>query len=159
MHWRAFQTADHSLVTEWNRQLQIDEGASAMPLEAIATRLSGWLSGDYEAVIFELGSEPGQEPIGYALYRPTDADQKESGGIYLRQFFIAPGHRRLGHGTEAIGLLLDEVVPGRRLVLEALNTNPNGQQFWRSLGMRVYSVTFEWCPPAAQEQPKLLSED
>ena len=110
-----------------------------MNLDEIEARLRRWLSDAYEAVIFELDSEP----IGYALFRPTDPDQKEPGGVYLRQFFIAPAHRRFGHGTRAIRLFLDETVKGRRLVLEALNSNPIGQKFWRSIGMRVYSATFE----------------
>lgn len=140
MRCRSINSDESSLVAGWNRQLQIDEGAAPMNLEAIEVRLRRWLSAAYEAMIFELDSEP----IGYALYRPTDPDQAEPGGIYLRQFFIAPMHRRQGHGTNAIRLFLAETVRGRRLTLEALSSNPNGQEFWRSLGMRVYSVTFEW---------------
>ena len=56
---------------------------------------------------------------------------------------LPSAHRRFGYGTRAIRLFLGETVGGRRLVLEALNSNPIGQKFWRSLGMRVYSVTFE----------------
>jgi len=43
-------------------------------------------------------------------------------------------------------LFLDEIVRGRRLVLEALRSNPDGQQFWQSLGMTVYSLTYELLP-------------
>jgi ribosomal protein S18 acetylase RimI-like enzyme len=142
MRCRSSSPDDQALMAGWNRQLQIDEGATAMDLEAIEARLRRWLAGPYDAVVFELGSDP----MGYALYRPTDADQKAPGGIYLRQFFIDPTHRRLGHGTAAIRLFLDEVVGGRRLVLEALSSNPSGQAFWKSLGMRVYSVAFELLP-------------
>ena len=142
---RSFESDDHSLISEWNRQLQIDEGAAAMELEAIETRLRRWLSGAFDVVIFESDSEA----IGYALYRPTDPDQKEPGGIYLRQFFIARAHRRLGHGSAAIAVFLQEVVQSRRLVLDALSSNPAGQAFWRSLGMREYSVTFEFSAEAS----------
>lgn len=145
MRCRSIKSGDESLISEWNRQLQIEEGASVMDLEEIEVRLRRWLSVNYDAVVFELRSDP----IGYALYRPTDADMNDPDGIYLRQFFIARGHRRLGHGSTAIRLFLDEVVQGRRLVLEALNSNPAGQAFWRSLGMRAYSVTFELDPNAA----------
>ncbi len=145
MRSRSIQPDDHPRVAEWNRQLQIDEGATPMEREPIEARLRRWLGGVYDGVIFEVDGDP----IGYALYRPTDDDQKEPGGIYLRQFFIAAAYRRRGNGTRAMRAFLDEVVAGRRLVLEALNSNPAGQEFWRSLGMSVYAITFELRETAA----------
>lgn len=145
MRCRSIKSGDESLISEWNRQLQIEEGASVMDLAEIEVRLQRWLSADCDALVFELRAEP----IGYALYRPMGADRNEPRGVYLRQFFIARAHRRHGRGSTAIRLFLDEVVQGRRLVLEALNSNPAGQAFWRSVGMREYSVTFELDPDAA----------
>ena len=109
---------------------------------AILERLQRWLNADYDGLLFELGAGP----VGYALFRPTDPDLKGPGGIYLRQFFIVPEHRRRGIGTQAFELFLNQRVGGRRLVLEALTSNPSGQMFWQSLGLTVYSTTLELAP-------------
>ncbi len=142
MHSRNVEPDDHELVATWNRELQLDEGAALMEIYDISTRLRGWLSAEYEALIFEVGSSP----IGYALFRPTDPDSEGSGGIYLRQFFIARDHRRVGNGSQAFRLFVKKAVCGRRLLLDALATNPSGQKFWKSLGLDVYSYRFESAP-------------
>lgn len=113
-----------------------------MELDAIESRLRRWLAEQYEGLVFELGPDA----VGYALFRDTDPDLKEPGGIYLRQFFIVPERRRRGLGAAAFRLVLDHTVPGRRLVLEALASNPGGIAFWRSLGLTVYSTTLELQP-------------
>lgn len=135
---RPADASDLPLVANWNRQLQEDEGASVMSVAAIESRLSRWLDASYEAVIFE-----NQGPVGYALYRPTDPDLEGAGGIYLRQFFIAREARRTGLGSEAFGLLVREVIDGRRMVLEVLASNPAGHAFWRSLHLEEYSTAFQ----------------
>lgn len=145
MRCRPIQPSDLKLVSGWNRQLQIDEGATVMELEAILDRLHRWLECDYEAVVFELDDAP----VGYALFRPTDPDLKAPNGLYLRQFFIATRHRRRGIGTAAFREFTTQVVRGRRLVLEVLESNPGGQNFWKSLGLARYSTTFEFPPSAA----------
>jgi RimJ/RimL family protein N-acetyltransferase len=154
MRCRSIRSGEQPRVAAWNRELQDDEGASPMSLEQAEARMRRWLQGPFDVVVFEFGSDP----IGYALYRPTDPDQKEADGVYLRQFFIDPAHRRKGRGTEAMRLLLDEVVAGRRLVLEALSTNPIGQKFWQSLGMQVYSVTYELRRADASSSPVRTNE-
>jgi GNAT superfamily N-acetyltransferase len=142
MRWRSVEPGDYQLVADWNRELQVEEGAAPMETPEISTRLQRWLSAEYEAMIFEVNSSS----IGYALFRPTDPDPEGPGGIYLRQFFIAPAHRRTGNGSRAFRLFVREAVRGRRLLLEALETNPNGRKFWRSLGLHVYSYKFELPP-------------
>ncbi len=116
-----------------------------MAVEAIMFRLDRWLNSDYDGVVFEHSTEP----VGYALYRPTDPELKSPDGVYLRQFFIAPERRRLGLGTEAFREFASQVVGSRRLVLEVLETNPAGRSFWISLGLTPYSTTFESPPPTA----------
>ena len=118
-----------------------------MEAAAIIARLRRWLANEYQGLLFELDSRP----VGYALFRPTDPDLKGADGIYLRQFFIAREHRRRGLGSQAFGLFVDHAVSGRRVVLEALASNPAGQAFWQSLGLRVYSVAFERPPEAAAQ--------
>ena len=139
MKSRQAERDDHQLLAEWNRELQFDEGALPMELAQIVDRLKRWLGSEYEAMIFEIDSIP----IGYALFRPTDPDREGAGGVYLRHFFIAPACRRVGNGSRAFGLFVREVLRGRRLLLEALETNPGGQAFWSAVGLRVYSHAFE----------------
>lgn len=139
MRCRPIQRVDLELVSSWNRQLQIDEGATVMEPEAVLDRLRGWLQSDYEGVVFELGDAA----VGYALFRSTDPDLKAPDGLYLRQFFVASQHRRRGIGTAAFREFTTQVVRGRRLVLEVLESNPGGERFWQSLGLTRYSTTFE----------------
>jgi len=141
---RSLRVSDRARIAVRNRQLQIDEGADAMEPADIALRLERWLAGRYDGLIFETEAEP----IGYALFCPTDPDLKGADGIYLRQFFIAPEYRRAGNGGAAFRLFLEAVVRGRRVVLEALESNPGGQAFWRSVGLRPYSRAFELLPDA-----------
>lgn len=145
MQCRAATPGDHELLVAWNRALQIDEGAAPMEPPELLARLQRWLGTGYDAMIFEIDSSP----AGYALFRPTDPDSEGLGGIYLRQFYIAPSYRRAGHGSRAFRLFVDETVRGRRLLLDALETNPAGQGFWSSLGLRIYSRRFELTPSAA----------
>ncbi len=120
-----------------------------MDLGAIEKRLRRWLRGQYEVKLFELDSDP----IGYGLYRPTDPDQEEAGGIYLRQFFIArtPPARSRNPGEFDCSW--------RKSSLDAVwcwrNSAPTrAGAHWQSLGMRVYCVTFELLPDAAAQLPR-----
>ena len=119
-----------------------------MDVAAITARLRRWFANEYQGLPFELDSGA----IGYALFRPTDPDLKGADGVDLRQFFIAREYRRHGLGSQAFSLFVDHAVSGRTLVLEALASNPGGQAFWRSLGLRVYSVAFERPPEAGDHQ-------
>lgn len=129
--------ADLDLLARWNRTLQEDEGHDPMSLQAITDRLRRWLSDNYQAVCFEVDGQP----IGYALYRPTDPDT-EGPGIFLRQFFIDRNHRRQGLGTAAYGLFEQHITGDQIVALEVLASNPAGHQFWQSLGFRDYSTTY-----------------
>ena len=138
MQWRLAATADLDLLARWNRQLQQDEGSVALSETEARERLQRWLQSAYQAVVF---SEAGAD-VGYALYRDTDADAQGEGGIYLRQFFVARDARRAGYGTRIMELFLKEVIPGRWVLLEALQSNPGGQAFWRSLGFEAAYTGF-----------------
>jgi ribosomal protein S18 acetylase RimI-like enzyme len=76
--------------------------------------------------------------VGYALYRDNDG-----GGKYLRQFFVAREQRRRGVGRRAMQLLLTEVLPETRLVVEVLSSNERGREFWHALGFTEYALTLE----------------
>jgi GNAT superfamily N-acetyltransferase len=142
LEWRYAQDADLPLLARWNRELQEDEGAAAMSAEALLGRLRRWLSSEYTAILFDSQ----ETPIGYALFRRTDPDLKDPSGVYLRQFFVSRDKRRQGMGTRAMELLLADVLGGHRVILEALNSNPAGHAFWRSLGFQPYSVRYDLDP-------------
>jgi len=139
MECRPVQDTDLDLVSSWNRQLQENEGAIVMEADAIRARLERWLAAGYEGVVFLHESTP----IGYALFRPTDPDRETPGGVHPRQFFIAREQRRRGFGTAAFHAFVAHIVAGRRLVLEVLESNPEGRAFWLSLGLEPYSSTLE----------------
>ena len=116
--WRRALDADLTALAELNAQLVEDEGhQNPMGVDDLAQRLRRWLNAGYEAVVFSADSRP----IAYALYRAADDGwEGESGGIYLRQFFVCRDRRRRGVGRRAMDLLRDEVWPRRcRVTLEA----------------------------------------
>lgn len=140
MHWRNARPADLELLVTLNRQLQEDEGSEVMPTDAIRRRMQRWLQGGYQAMLFE---EAGKV-LGYAVFNDTDPDLQGPRGIYLRHFFITRDARRCGIGRHAFELLRRDVwPPNRRVLLDAMCSNPAGQQFWRALGFREYSINYE----------------
>ena len=126
---------DVALLAELNRQLIQDEGhRNQMTLPQLEQRMSGWLAGEYEAVLFEQDDHV----VAYALYK------LENEYIYLRQFFVCRGQRRQGVGRQAIYLLTSKIWPAhRRIRIEVLVNNEVGRHFWRSVGFLEYAVTME----------------
>jgi GNAT superfamily N-acetyltransferase len=139
MEWRHAGPADARLLAELNHQLIADEGhRNAMDVHQLEQRMSGWLAGEYRAVVFSQGADV----IAYALYRDD-----ESGRVHLRQFFVVRHLRRRGFGREALGLFRSAVAPrDRRIVLEVLTGNRAGRAFWEASGFREYAVTLEYEP-------------
>ena len=134
MKLRNASELDLDLLAELNQQLIEDERAdNPMSLAELRERMRGWLASGYQAVVFELASEP----VAYALFRPAHD------GIYLRQFFVARIQRRRGIGRDAIALFRKRCVPaGSALTLEVLAHNEVGQAFWRATGFREHAPTF-----------------
>ena len=124
-------------ISVWNRQLQIDEGSLVMSLEEIERRMKSWFSEKYSGCIFDSDG-----PVGYAIYRPTDFDS-EGERFYLRQFFVAKEHRQKGYATQAFHLMVKEIFKGQRVILEVLETNPQGRKFWNSVGLKPYCTKLE----------------
>jgi predicted GNAT family acetyltransferase len=135
MRWILATEADIPLLARMNHRLIADEGhKNPMSVAELAQRMRGWLAGEYSAVLFE---ESG-EPVAYALFRDND-----SGGKYLRQFFVERWQRRRGVGRCAMQLLMNEVLPETRIVVEVLSSNERGRQFWHALGFTEYALTLE----------------
>jgi GNAT superfamily N-acetyltransferase len=135
MRFRRASIADADALATLNQQLIQDEGhRNPMTLPELERRMAGWLAGEYEAVIWENGSDP----LGYALYR------REPEQIYLRQFFVHRAHRRRGLGREAIAWLRANAWNGTpRLRVDVLVGNTKAIAFWRAVGFRDYALTME----------------
>lgn len=135
--WRYATGADLDLLAEWNHQLIRDEcHRNPMTVDQLRTRMEGWLSGGYEAVIF---SEP--DAAAYALFK------REDSLINLRQLFVRRDRRRAGIGRSAFALLRDRVWPQSvRLTVDVLSGNQRAIAFWRSVGYRDFSLTLEIMP-------------
>jgi ribosomal protein S18 acetylase RimI-like enzyme len=109
---------------------------NTMTVAELEKRMHDWLAaGEYTAVIFERDSAP----MAHLLYRT-----EPEGGIYIRQFFVVPEHRRQGVGKAAIDLFFREIVPSApQITVEVLSHNEIGHQFWRASGFRDYSIKLE----------------
>ena len=133
-HRRA-TTADLDLLATWNHQLIRDEGhRNPMTAPELRNRMELWLSGLYEATIFEIQSSP----VAYALCR------RDGETVYIRHLFVDRSHRRAGIGREAIRLLLSDIYPdAEHLLAEVLVKNAEGRAFWKAAGFEDYSVAVE----------------
>jgi ribosomal protein S18 acetylase RimI-like enzyme len=131
---RRATVADAPLLAEMNRQLIEDEGhRNAMSLLQLAERMTGWLEGEYVAILFERDGLP----LAYVLYRD------EGDAIYVRHVFVRREHRRSGIGRAAMQMVLDGLRSPCRVRLEVLATNRRGLAFWQAMGFREYAITLE----------------
>ncbi len=126
---------DSAVIAAMNEQLIRDEGhRNSMTMGELTIRMSDWLGGDYEAVLFSRGAAA----VGYALYR------RELEHVYLRQFFVAADCRRQGIGRSAMNWLWEYAwMDVRRLRLDVLIRNAAAHAFWESVGFSDYCVTME----------------
>jgi GNAT superfamily N-acetyltransferase len=134
MDYRPGKVADAPVLAAMNWHLIQDEGhRNQMTMAELQARMTGWLGGEYEAMLFE---EAGQ-PIGYALYR------RDPAYVYLRHFYVRPEYRRRGVGRAAIEWLWQHAWGGRRVRVDVLVGNAAGVAFWRAVGFRDYGLTLE----------------
>lgn len=126
------------MLGELNHQLIQDEGhRNKMSVAELEQRMKAWLSAEYTAQIFEVGSEI----VAYGLYR------EEATEIYLRQLFVTRNRRRQGMGRQAFEVLRTQVWPkGKRLTVEVLTQNTTGIAFWRAVGFKDYCLALEIMP-------------
>jgi GNAT superfamily N-acetyltransferase len=132
--WKFATSDDFPLLAEWNYQLIRDEGhRNPMTVHQLEERMRGWLSSEYQAVVFSL-----EVPVAYALFRKTATE------VYLRQFFVDRTSRRQGIGRRSMSILLSETWPKDvRLTVDVLCSNDRGISFWRSVGYQDYCLTLE----------------
>jgi GNAT superfamily N-acetyltransferase len=135
MKYRFATVRDAHLIAPMNHQLIRDEGhRNAMSRAELEERMTEWLEGEYQAVLFE----DSQGTAGYALFK------WEPEWVYLRQFFVQPNRRHTGIGKAAIiWLLANAWGDAYRIRLDVLAGNAAGIAFWRSLGFADYCLTME----------------
>lgn len=133
--FRFATTNDAPTLASFNQLLIRDEGhRNSMNLGELTERMSGWLSAEYQGVVFELGSSP----VGYALFR------REPDYVYIRQLFVHLDHRRNGIGRHAIDWMRQNAWPDKsRLRIDVLVGNTTAHEFWKSVGFRDYCITME----------------
>lgn len=133
LSWRRCTPDDAELLAGLNEQLSRDEGAAPVgPLSAYVVRMREWLEdGRYEAALVHSGSEP----VAYVVWR-HDPDYAD---VYVRQFFVVPGHRGQGLGRTLFEEAALELWAGHTLRLDVYDSNPRGGAFWESLGFAPYS--------------------
>ena len=133
--FRPATLADAPVLAEMNHHLIRAEGhRNRMTVPELQERMEGWLRGEYRAAVFEQDGTP----VGYALFR----DEPEF--VYLRQFYVAPEHRRRGIGRAALKWLRESAwKDAPRVRLDVLVGNAAGIAFWRAVGFRDYCLTME----------------
>ncbi len=138
LDFRTATVTDVPLLTRMNQHLREDEHSRyQITLAALQQRMADLLAADYSAIIFEIN----QQPIAYALFRPTES------GVHLRQFFVERDYRRQGIGQAAMQILLTQVWPPQaRITLDVLVHNQTGYDFWQSLGFQDYAISLERLP-------------
>jgi len=131
---------DAATLAPLNAQLIRDEGhGNRMSVAELEQRMSAWLSSEYTAVLFELGSQI----AGYALFR------REPEHIYLRQLFVVAALRRRGVGRAALAWLWANAwSDAQRLRIDVLLNNTAAQSFWRAVGFKDYCVVMEMVRPS-----------
>ena len=133
--FRLAYASDALVLARMNALLIEDEGhRNTMTLSELQRRMAVWLRHDYQATFFSSDARI----VGYALYR------FEPDGVYLRQFFVDRGHRRIKIGSLALDWLLKNPWQDtKRVRLDVLIGNQGGIDFWRSQGFADYCVTME----------------
>ena len=131
---------DVPMLAEMNTQLIHDEGSpNPMDIVQLTERMREWLSSDRDAVIVERGDDV----VGYLLYRILrDEYYPYKNSIYVRQYFIKPTYRRRGIGQIAFESIVSDYFPDdHAIMLDVLESNPEGKAFWQKIGFDVYHTT------------------
>jgi ribosomal protein S18 acetylase RimI-like enzyme len=140
---------DVPMLARMNRQLVEDEKhRNRLKSDAwLEDRMRQFLTGEYEAVVFEIDDHP----VAYALYR-QHPDHEDT--VYLRQIFVDRSHRRQGIGREAMRILKETVWPAnKRITVEVLVGNQMAQSFYEASGFKPYSLELELSASARNTQP------
>jgi len=138
LNHRVANENDLDLLAIWNQQLIEDEGHdNSMTLAQLRERMSEWLKGDYQVIVFSKTSAP----CAYAVFQDRDDY------IYLRQFFVDRAQRQCGIGKEALAILKNCILPHTKgVVLEVMAWNEKGLAFWKASGFSPRYIGMELKP-------------
>jgi ribosomal protein S18 acetylase RimI-like enzyme len=139
MEYRFATLDDVPALARMNRQLVEDERhRNRFKSDAwLEERMRGFLTGGYQAVLFELAGDV----VAYALYA-AHTDRRNT--IHLRQIFVDRARRRQGIGREAMRILAEEIWPAdKRLTVAVLVGNRIARAFYKAVGFREYSLELE----------------
>lgn len=142
MKHRMATLEDVPLLGQMNRQLVEDERhRNQFKSDAwLEERMRQFLSGGYEAVLFEQDGCV----VAYALYT-QHRDHADT--VHLRQIFVDRACRRQGVGREAMRILREEVwPPDKRITVGVLVGNRAAQAFYETAGFKPYSIELELSP-------------
>ena len=139
---------DVDVLARLNQQLLRDENNQFQSsLGELASRMSGWISGlEWSVDLFE---NDRHEVVGYLVHgRRFNPAAPGGDEMYIRQFAIDRARRRAGLGRRAIMLFLDRrCVPGMRVMLDVLESNPAGRAFWAEVGFAPHAMIMEMTVP------------
>jgi hypothetical protein len=141
---RDARPSDLTLLAKMNRKLIEDEHSrNPMDLDELRERMGRWLKEKWVIKLFL--DQDSRATLGYAVYqlRP-DEYYLEKSEVFLRQMYIERGRRGLGLGRQAFALLLECFPPECNVVIEVLDANPRGANFWSGVGFTAYSATMHY---------------
>jgi predicted acetyltransferase len=133
---------DLELLANMNKYLIEDENSpNPMTYQELKSRMMNWLRTDWNIDLLLFGDEV----VGYALYQfRTNAYFPEQKEVYIRQYFIMRGHRSEGYGQEGIKMLFESRFKDvETIMIDVLEENPRGMNFWRKSGFIPYSTTMK----------------
>jgi len=137
---RSATIADAPKLAEMNQHLIIDENSrNRMSLEELTDRMRGWMLEGRSVIIVERH----EAIIGYLVYYTNkEKYYPYTNNVYVRQYFIDASYRRRGVGQVAFEQITRDYFPDNAIVmLDVLQSNPEGQAFWMKLGFETYCTT------------------
>ena len=121
-------------LAELNRQLIEDEQhPNPMTRSELAERMVRWMEEGYQCYLAWVGGAT----AGYCLFRDDGPN------YYLRQLFVARGHRRRGVATALMDWMYANVWSGKPVRLDVFAHNEEAVAFYRAYGFRVAVLRME----------------
>ncbi len=140
---RPMRPADVSAVVAMVHELADFERA-ADECHLTSGQLTAALFGPQPAVFGHVAVDPGDDPVGVALWFLNFSTWEGTHGLYLEDLYVRPAARGLGAGAALLAALAQVCVDRgyRRMDWQVLDWNP-AAEFYRALGA---TVSAGWLP-------------